>query len=902
MRIHLGLALQDGGLPARTTTSIGVAYFGPRQMLHWLEQHLGLGIPVEDINHLRIEQFRQALKYYLQEQPAAFFAASFQADDLGTAAALLSRRDELLQAGWHFDLKSTQSERLKVLATIESYWKNDQLSLRLYPGEADRLSAILKLAHRIPAFLTEIQLCDEVSFFPPVWQRLFNALTSLGLVVKAPIAYPEPNAQNDLSRWQTFLASDNGSPPVLEGDGSLLLLRSFRETHLAAYVAQLLVKNESLQPAILLPKGNRTLDNALHLEGLPSLGVPSASLARPSLQVLKLAPVFLWNPIDPYKIMEFVSLAVKPLDDGLAQRIAAFLADTPGLFSGRWQGMIRQYFDKELPERLKYDSNISAEQVQEEYNFWFNRQRVDSRSEKIGKQDVKGIYTRLQQWARKMAREDDAPTLLVLAAQSRKIVELLDALPEQELSYLELERIVRTIYEPAPLQLRPAQAHHLPISHQAAAVYGPVNQLLWWDFFEQEPDYFFSRWFPEELLELKQAGVTIESPDQQNQRLVSQRKRPVLWTQTQLILCQPDYCDGTRIQAHPLMGDLEAAFGEDLSAITLHIDQQAVGTAWSTAFQLPKSDLEQPQPLAQPKSFLQVNASLTPRDEETPTSLEQLLYYPYQWVFKHHIQLRQSSILSVVQDNRLLGNLAHRLLEKLLKNNWNEWSKQQLENWVSNEIPDLLQKEGATLLLYGREPELIAFSKHMKYAAWSLINLLKQNNWEVLATEKEMRGQLGQLSLYGRADLILKRGQERAVIDLKWRGVGRYTNVLTSEEDIQLALYARLLEPDNQWAHTAYYIIDKGRMLVRNTRAFKDIPAVQDEQAHEEIYEQLLQKLLQTYEWRQEQLATGQVEIRCKSTYEELEEHYGERLLELLEMKDTNAYFDDYDVLIGLVN
>ncbi|MEL7222416.1 MAG: PD-(D/E)XK nuclease family protein, partial [Bacteroidota bacterium] len=274
----------------------------------------------------------------------------------------------------------------------------------------------------------------------------------------------------------------------------------------------------------------------------------------------------------------------------------------------------------------------------------------------------------------------------------------------------------------------------------------------------------------------------------------------------------------------------------------------------------------------------------------------------YQWVFKHHIQLRQSSILSVVQDNRLLGNLAHRLLEKLLKNNWIDWSKPQLENWVNNEIPDLMQKEGATLLLYGREPELIAFSKHMKYAAWSLVNLLKQNNWEVLATEKEMEGTIGPLSLYGRADLILKRGQERAIIDLKWRGVGRYTNVLTSEEDIQLALYARLLEPNDQWAHTAYYIIDKGRMLVRNTRAFKDIPAVQDEQAHEEIYEQLLQKLLKTYEWRQEQLATGQIELRCQSTYNELEEHYGERLLELLEMKDANAYFDDYDVLIGLVH
>nr|WP_281169142.1 PD-(D/E)XK nuclease family protein [Lewinella cohaerens] len=154
----------------------------------------------------------------------------------------------------------------------------------------------------------------------------------------------------------------------------------------------------------------------------------------------------------------------------------------------------------------------------------------------------------------------------------------------------------------------------------------------------------------------------------------------------------------------------------------------------------------------------------------------------------------------------------------------------------------------------------------------------------------------------GRADLVLKRGEERAIIDLKWRGKARHTNLLSSGEDIQLALYAKLLEPASTWAHTAYFIIEKGQLLVRNTRAFSGVQPVLDELDHEGVYEALLEKINATYQWRLQQLENGEVEIRCEYTHQDLEDHYGEVLLELLEMKTTDAFFDDYQVLIGALS
>ncbi len=213
----------------------------------------------------------------------------------------------------------------------------------------------------------------------------------------------------------------------------------------------------------------------------------------------------------------------------------------------------------------------------------------------------------------------------------------------------------------------------------------------------------------------------------------------------------------------------------------------------------------------------------------------------------------------------------------------------------------MLQREGATLLLYGREPERIAFIKQMKFAAWSLISLLRKNDWTVAATEQELEGSVGAIALKGRADLVLERGAERAVVDLKWRGIHRYSNLLSSGEDIQLALYAQLLAGKEDFAHTAYFIIEKARMLVRNTQAFADVQSVQDEVDHREVYQLLLGRLRKTYEWRLQQLQSGKVEVRCEQTQLDLEEIYGELLLDVLEMKVGNAPFDDYDALIGLL-
>jgi len=382
--------------------------------------------------------------------------------------------------------------------------------------------------------------------------------------------------------------------------------------------------------------------------------------------------------------------------------------------------------------------------------------------------------------------------------------------------------------------------------------------------------------------------------------LIWHRKRPVLQATNRLILVIPERVEGSAVLSHPLLGDLEATFGE-LEEITFDIDKQQNPDLLATYFRLPSWVVLEKKTLALPSPVLEIidPSLLENREHETFTSLESLLYYPYQWVFRYKVRLHKSSILSVVRNNALMGNLSHRFIELLLKEEVNNWSRKQVETWIDGKSDQLFAREGAALLMYGREPERLAFLNKVKYAAWGLVNNIQDNGWTVQATEKDLEGKFLNIPMKGKADLVLERKDELAVLDLKWSSGGYRKRMIQNEEDLQLVLYSKLLTPDATWAHTGYFILDKGETIARNNQAFSNCTAISADADHIAVNERILSKMQKTYAWRLDQLKKGQIEIRTAQTQADLEELYAGELMELLELKEGNAPFDDFRVLIG---
>lgn len=912
MTINFGLEFDDLTFSQKDQTQGGIHHFGPQKLLFMLEAHLGLIGHAANNEHLRIEQYRQALQSHLEIEKSVFYAQSFAADQFAAATALLQMRDSLALSGWNFLIEDHTPPRLAVLAKVESYLNpntpaDEETTLQLSPGYADRFIEVLTALEKVAVPIEKIIINEPFDLLPIHFQNLFNLLRGKDIIVAA---FPEPptTSNSDLGVFQRCLKGGikTEKKPHLKKDGSLLILRTKRETDAASFLARFFRYNADYQPLCLIPEKNRALDNALIQEGLPSLGILSASKARPSLQILKLVASFLWEPIDPYKILEFVTLSVKPLEEELGRRIAMEIASSPGLKGDSWRRMLSIYFD-ELEAAAKKDKTLDVKKVRRQYNFWFERKRY-SIKDRVPVEDVRDIFKELQIWAYECFEDSNNKnsSLLVLSEQAKRIVDLLQALPEKEkdLSHLELERIVRTIYEPSPVTFTNREVNHLPYVHHTSAIFGSTDALVWWNFIRNEPNYFFSRWYKKEIDYLAKKDIPLWGPTDDNALLLWQRPRPIFHCKQQLLLILPGQVDGSEVYPHPLNDELEACFG-DLGPITFNLDQPESKEAFLKFFTLPREVPLATKKLGVPQPFIEIEQAekIVENEQETFTSLDSLFYYPYQWVFRRKTKLRQSSILSIVSDVALKGNLAHRFFEKLLKiDSILEWNKAQTHLWVETEAKGLLAKEGAVLLMYGREPEKVAFINRVKKAAWSLLFMIQKNGWKVVETEKSLQGDFSNTTVKGIADVVLQRGNEFAILDLKWRGTRRREDLIRNEADLQLVLYSRLLGSPDQWAHTAYFIIQDGVMVARNKIAFKEARAVSADADHIEINERIWKRMEATFQWRMKQLRTGKIEVRTASTLPDIEESYAqEEWLELLELPAEEAYFDDYKTLINLI-
>ena len=967
--VYFGLAIGERSLPQPSIPSLGEHRLDTKGLLQLLESYYGLGTKEERTDYLRVEQYRQLLQAECQHNPNVFFSRSFSADPLASSQTLLEFRDELLAAGYPLHLAPPQNcpPRIALLHQVERNLLAADSPYEMLPGEADRivelLSAIRPNGHPPLAIFVH----EPEQYLPPGAIRILKKLRAVGDWVQY-LPLPSISTKGtDLNQWQKSLIQEswaaslqrengNISPPGLplptqflnrcsaleanrlrqiqgdwlgpyshsdgpikasvRADGSLIILRAKRETHLAAYLAKILRDNASWQPNLIMTRKRQTLANALRMEGLPSLGVPSSSLARPSLQVLKLVTSFLWEPIDLRKLMEFLTLGVKPLNRVLGYRLAAALTESPGLYSEAWFIAHQQFFEQELPRLADRDPAIDSQQVKQQYDFWFKRTRYEI-SAKAPKTELHKIFVFLVNWVRQLsdAEKTDSTGLHTLAAQAERAVVLIDTLAEEELSPLEVERIVRTVYEPAPAQFHPEELGRLSVAFGAASIFSSVDELVWWDFAQEDPEYFFSRWYRQELSFLasgcwsdqpESAKIQLLGPDQKNELLAWSEARPVLHCNEQLLICLPDRIEGSEVLPHNLWGGLNAIFGDDIERLIVEIDQEH--DASILPWELPQFDFLKLQTLAAPRPFVHISEPdrLQSREKETPTSLEDYIYHPHLWVFRHGTKIKAINQLSLRLGSRLRGKLAHRFIERLFAetNSLSDWTKPKVFNWVKLQEVDILRKEGGLLLEYGAEPDRVQFRRQIQRAAWALVAALQEDNWTQAKVELDLQGQLDGLQLKGRADLVLTGNDGRqAIIDLKWRGKTKFSNLIRNQEDLQLTLYALMLhEKMNRKVSTAYFILSESLLLARNQNSFQRAEAIDPDSADEEIQKIILTKMRATLDWRNQQLQQGLLEIRCSETIAELEEAYQDLDYDkLLEMRENDAPFDDYRALIGLI-
>jgi len=869
MKIYFGLHL-DGLRGWHARNHLGQPYLGPLGLLSILETQLGL-LRQEPSQAQRVAQYLSCLQQL--NHPARFYHQSFSADALGVAATLLAWRDLWHLHGWQRTFNAAVAPRLRDMAEIEALAENF-----VSPCVGERLARIAKAMQTRSLSIAQIILLDPLVDFPLSWRKVLTLLPiESASVESAPLA-DQSSPTSVLSKLQDKIAegwahADTREKLVWQDDGSVLIVQA--ETRLLAgrwLGEQLRVSADSL----ILAEGEAALlDAHLAANNQPRLGFAEISQFRPALQVLPLVLELLWQPLNYTALLQFLTHAIGPIPAYARYKLAAAVADKPGMTGAAWQHAM-----SDIADHFAED----AHQVVENIDYWVQNPRFN-RGDGVPIDVLLARVMRLAHHFNTPFSDHHAAHQQVDQAaltQIHAFTEVLSQLHNMAMRILrphqiqKLLELIHTNSEVNPLWF--AQAGACAAVTQPGAVVESFERIVWWQMAHPIMPMQLP-WSQSELDQLGSAGVDLPNHADALQQATRAWLKPILAARKQLVLVLPP----PGVELHPAWLQIKALF-ERLPVHNLEFLLHANEGANRVAVPF--------MPLPIKRRWWKLPAGSIParNGPDSFSSLELQIYNPYQWALKYPASLKASRLLYWRSDFRLLGNLAHRLIECY----FNE-RPANLNFWFEAAFSKLIEAEGATLLMPGRYSDLIGFQIKLRKALKYLQSQLDHAGIVQVYSEYELTGHFQGGPLCGYADLVVMRADgQYAVIDMKWAG-NKYGELLQNNRHLQLAIYAELLRQNNgAWPQVAYFILDKSQLLALDNYFFTHAQSILKKT--DENTPQLWLRFNETWQWRREQMDNGQLEVLLEEIVETEASRFPENGLTI---QYLNPAYNDYLALAG---
>ncbi len=870
MHVTFGLFLdaRQGPSPTNFFNSPVVGRLG---FLSLLETYLGLSAP-EASTAKRVAVYSGLLRVH--DNNSRFYSESLQADSIGTAARLLAWRDEWRLGGWDGSAQSTHPVRLQELSAIEK-----AAAGTLPPGEAERLLLVVQaLRASGPGPIKSVNLVDPPEDFPLLWRLVLDCLPAV------EVRLPQPQGEGQLrvvqEQARAVLAGQPAGGTAAPTDGSLLLVRALSATTAEHWLSA----HNSHEPGdrlVLAEDVGDSLDVSLSATGGVNCGFERPSQLRPALQALPLALELCWAPLDINRLLDFLTHPVGPFSRRARSTLARAVAKQPGIGGVAWTAA-----------KAKLAAGEDAQEVADEVAFWLESERW-LRTSGVPIDALIARVDRLKESMRRrlIGEPSDVASFSAAHRQCSAVHDALTELSRQGLANVLPRQIEQLVAHATPAgATNPAAVAHVGCMRSAstpAACIEPADEVVWW--MPSTPALPSPLpWSPSEMAALTQLGVQLRDPARELVSLASQWLRPLLAPRKRFVLV----CPPPGAEVHPvrqLLKQLLPAFENNAVDLDSSIGSSLVGTIASPLA---------PQPLPSVPQSIQLPHPIALGDSpQSFTTLNELFNDPALFVLKRVADLEPTSVLTVEEDNRLLGILAHRVFEKLFAHaDALTWSNSVAVAWFRSEADSLLQTEGAVLLMQGAGVSQQHFRKVCEGAICSLLDHLRSAGATQVQTEVQFSGTLGAVPLVGKIDLLVTLGDARTVaLDMKWRSDNYYAGLLRNGEHLQLALYSSLVEQANGVAPAAlgYFILESGALYVTGPDIF---PKAQVRRPPDGVtVSTLLEQARATWTWRKQQLDAGTIDVVPVDPPEDFKGPDG-----TLPVKGPNSRFDgDHLVLLG---
>ena len=869
MHVTFGLNLdaRQGPSPQNYFNTPVVGRLG---FLSLLETYLGLAKPEVAVAQ-RVAVYVGHLQHH--DNGARFYSASMKVDSVGTAAKLLSWRDEWLLGGWQGSATVSHPIRLQDLATVES------TASSMPPGEATRLlwvEQILKTTGPDP--IASISLVDPMEDFPLLWRRVLACLPRVHFSLAAPQG---EGALRDLQDKAILVMSGREPPNKMSPikDGSVQFYRtlslSTAEHWLGAHAAA-----HPTDRLVLAESHGDSLDTTLVATGGVNCGFENPSQLRPALQALGLALEMCWAPLDIGRLVDFLTHPVGPFSRSARVTLAKAVAEQPGIGGATW-----------LEAKNKIASGKNGEALVLDIEFWLEG-KCWSKHEGAPLGALLERTERLKEALRLRLSGDPAiaATFAPAHRQCAAVCASLSELSRQGVTTLIPRQIEQLVAHATPTGASNpnavSQVGCMRSANSASACIEPSDEVIWWMpstpmLVEQLP------WSSVEVQALKDSGVELRDPVRQLASLAMQWLRPLLTARKRFVMVLPP--PGQEV--HPVQQLLQQLI-PDLEAQAIDLDAARGSNFLGTLTELVTS-----LPFPEVQRYIQLPGPLKlSTHTQSYTALNELFNSPALFALKRIARLNPTSILSVEEDNRLLGILAHRVFEKLFAHaDALAWSNQKAKDWFRAQADELLRTEGAILLMQGAGISLQRFQMTCEGAICSILDHLRAAKAVHVQTEAEFDGALGSIPLSGKIDLLVELPDNKAVaLDMKWRGDNYYAQMLREGSHLQLALYSSLVEQKTGIAPVAlgFFILESGALFISHPGLF---PQAQLTAPPDTVtVATLLERAKATWTWRTGQFAAGQIEVVPQEATDDYNGPEG-----TLPVQGPSQWDRDYLVLLG---
>ncbi|MCW5889585.1 MAG: PD-(D/E)XK nuclease family protein [bacterium] len=798
------------------------------------------------------------------------------------AWTLFRWREEILLAGWDGSATSASPPRLRDFAAVEAV----RSALPPDPSPAERLARLVDEIPRRSLPIAGVEILDDPAGLPALWRRALDALAARGIAIE-PSRAPSGNAPGDLGHLQRTLSGASGPAPA-RGDGSLLLLAASSDVEAAEATASWLASQSG--PAVVIDAaGDALLDQAVRQRGLPSAGASASSRLRPALQVLPLALALQWEPVDPNRALELLSLPVGPVPRAAALSLARAIAGSPGIGGTPWHTTLA-YVAERMREAGAAARSIDA--LMQEIREWTQPVRFRT-DDGMPREVVAATCARVARWlAGRIATSGDDDVLWVALGAAREAKRLAETDSQPRLTPPALRRLLDAASQAgAPHPGATAEAGHVPCVSSPAAILASVPTVVWWDFTAAGvPPVAPSPWSIAERAALAREGIALLDPAADRLRRTQADLTPLRAASARVVLVAPERRRGEPATRHPLWDRITSGFGGDYAAVVVQARDWLGGT-------LPSAPVPR-RPLARPKRWwrLPAGALSSSHEHHSFTSLNAFINHPFQWALRYKARIKAGFTARLADDNLLLGSLAHGLIAEAAGDPTLAGAGiDAIRAALERRLDVALAGEGAVLLLPGRGADRRKLLDRSARGALVLLDAVRRGGWRILGFEHALDGAFDGGALEGRLDVALEhRDGRRGVIDVKWGGRKYRRAELRENTALQLALYGHLLARSGQpWPASAYLVLDPPTLLSADASAFPGAVHVTDTAG---APADLWATVGPTWRWRRALLERGWIEMTAGTEPDDdSAPPIGCRLTQ------TECRFNDYASLTGFV-